>query len=148
MKNRSADHTKMKKNIFFLFLLFWVADNISAQSINATMTWECQYILSKDSSGAIAMEKMQGIGSIKFPGDSTLSIKTLCNTGNAKLKMKLDGSMKIIDIAMTFVWCDEASKEAAFVKGLRNTSAFEINETGLKLYTKDKKGYMFFVSKK
>jgi len=138
----------MKKNIFFLFVLFCIANVISAQSINATMTWECQYILSKDTSGNIAMEKMQGIGSIKFPGDSTLTIKTLCDNGNARLKMKLGGSMKILDISMTFLWCDEASKEAAFLKGLRNTSAFEINETGLKLYTNDKKGYMFFVSKK
>jgi heat shock protein HslJ len=134
----------MKKYILCLFLFFWIGKSVDAQRIGKA-TWDCQYILSKDSAGGIAMEKMQGIGSIRFVGDSTIDITTLCNTGSAKTKMSSDSTLRFADIAMTFLWCDQGDKESIFIKHLRLTSSFAINESGLKLYFNNKKGYMFFV---
>lgn len=136
----------MKKNILCWLVLFGAVSAVSAQKIKPKSGWDCQYILSKDSAGQIAMEKMQGVGSIKFAADSTLEITTICNTGNAKVKMPKDSTLKFADITMTFLWCDQGDKESMFIKHLRMVSAFAINESGLKLYFNNKKGYMFFVS--
>jgi heat shock protein HslJ len=137
----------MKGTIICIMLLVGLGQGLLAQQrLASKATWNCQYILLKDSTGKIEMEKMQGIGGIKFMGDSTVSITTICNTGTSRIRMSSDSTLKFTDIAMTFLWCDQGDKESVFIRQLREVSSFAINESGLKLFFNNKKGYLFFVS--
>ncbi len=135
----------MKTFIVFLFLFLFSFSVSYSQHLDRKTIWECQYILHKDSANKIFIDKMMGIGAFQMENDSVLNLTCVCNKGTAKIKFGKDNSVQIGDISRTMLWCDQKNKELDFLRYLSLATAYEVNSTGLKLFIKSKKEYLFFV---